>query len=303
MDKASSELIHDRASFDKIKKEKKRLAFTAGFRQINGFIINADHISQLFFTGTYQFENDWSVALAQFLNRHYFLNPNSNDMGLWIQDTELSINKKITNLPYKSQLNMQLSSTLPFSYYSQVNDILTVSTAQLNWSLNLNSLLNLQSRWWIKSLSVFISPVIRYYVSLYTTTPTFRESADGITRIEQSTGGSPLPELLFGIPGMGVNIGITNYFFLSGTYGRWVIFPYKTSNPRDISSSYDDYYHRHYYLFSLSGSWKIKKNWNISLSYSHVDRLDRQGRMEVVLLDDRISTWSLSTSYSFSFDL
>jgi len=300
LDKASSELIYNKTSVDKIKN--KRLALTAGFHQINGFIISADHISQLFFTGVYRFKNDWSVALAQFLNRHYFLNPNSNDLGLWIQDTELSINKKFTNLPYKSQLSMRLSSTLPLSYYSQINDILTVGTAQLNWSLNLNPLLNLQSQW-IKNLTVFINPVIRYYVSLYTTTPTLGKSTDGIPGIKQSIGGSPLPEFLFGIPGMGVSIGITDYFSLSGTYGRWVIFPYKTGYARDKSSFYEDYYHRHYYLFSLSGSWQIKKDWTVSLSYSHVDRLDRQGRMEMVLFDDRISSWFLSTSYSFFFDL
>ena len=291
LDKASVELVYEKDPTTKIKNEKKRFTSTAGLQQINGFIVSTDHISQLFFTGAYQFKKNWSVSLTQTLNRHYFLNPNSNDKGLWIQDTVLSLNKQFTDLPYKSRLNVALSSTLPLSYYSQINGILTVGTASFNWSLKLDPLLNLQSKW-IKNLTVFIKPVARYYVSFYTTSRTSG----------QSLGGTPLPEFLFGIQGLGVSLNITDYFSLAGSFGRWIIFPYKTNYTRDTLSPYDDYYQRHYYLFSLAGSWKIRKKWNVSLSYSHVDRLDRQGRLEMVLFDDYISTWSLSASYSFSFN-
>ena len=289
-DKASAELIYERKPTNK--KVKQRFTSTTGFQQINGFIVSTDHISQLFFTGAYRFKENWSVSITQTLNRHYFLNPNSNDKGLWIQDTVLSLNRKFTDLPYKSRLNIGLSSTLPLSHYSQINDILTVSTVYFNYSLNLKPLLNLQSKW-VKNLIFFIKPVGRYYMSFYTTTRTEK----------QSLGGTPLPEFLFGIQELGLSLNITDYFSLTGSFGRWIIFPYKiTSYERDKYSPYDGYYQRHYYLFSLSGSWNIKKKWNVSLSYSHIDRLDRQGRLEMVLFDDYISTWALSVAYSFAFN-
>ena len=292
LDKASLELTHERSLNNKeIKEEKKRFSSTAGFQQVSGFIVSSDHISQFFFNGAYQFKEKWSTSITQALNRHYFLNPNSNDKGLWIQDTALSLNRQFTNLPYKSQLNAGFSSTLPLSYYSQINDILTVSSVYLNWSLKLDSLFNLQSHW-IKNLVFSIKPIGRYYLSLYTTSRTFK----------QSLGGTPLPEFLLGIQSVGLSLNITDYFSLAGSYGRWVIFPYKTNYGRDKSSLYDGYYQRHYYLFSLSGSWIINKKWRTSLSYSHVDRLDRQGRLEMVLFDDYTSTWALSVSYSFSFN-
>lgn len=292
LDKASLELTHERnPNTEEAKAEKKRFSATAGFQQVNGFIVSADHVSQFLLNGSYRFKEKWSASITQALNRHYFLNPNSNDKGLWLQDTVLSLNRRFTDLPYKSRLNAGFSSTLPLSYYSQINDILTVSSVQLNWSLKLDPLLNLQSHW-IKNLVVFVNPIGRYYFSLYTTSRTFK----------QSLGGTPLPEFLLGIQGVGVSLGITDHFSLAGSYGRWVIFPYKTGYGRDKSSQYDSHYQRHYYLLSLSGSWIINKKWKASLSYSHVDRLDRQGRLEMVLFDDYISTWAMSVSYSFSFN-
>ncbi len=292
LDKASLELTHERSPNKENTKEKtKRFSSTAGFQQVSGFIVSADHVSQFFLNGSYRFKEKWSASITQSLNRHYFLNPNSNDKGVWIQDMVLSLNRKFTGLPYKSQLNTGLSSTLPFSYYSRVNDIITVSSVYLNWSLKLDPLFNIRSHW-IKNLAVFINPIGRYYFSLYTTSRTFK----------QSLGGTPLPEFLLGIQRVGLSLNITDYFSLAGSYGRWVIFPYKTNYERDKSSQYDSYYQRHYYLLSLSGTWIINNKWKASLSYSHVDRLDRQGRLEMVLFDDYISTWAMSVSYSFAFN-
>lgn len=294
LDSASSELIYEKKATDseQTKKETKKFNSTVGFQQINGFIISADHISQLFLSGLYRFAEKWSVSFSQTVNRHYFLNPNSNDKGLWIQDTALSVNGKFTNLPYKNRLTVTLSSTLPLSHYSQTNDILTVSTAYLNWSLKLDPLLGLQLKW-IKDINVFVKPVARYYSSVYTTSRT-----EG-----QSVGGSPLPEFLFGLQNVGLSFNITDYFSVSGGYGRWIIFPYKTTTyKKDKLGSYDDHYQRHYYLFSFAGSVKIKKQWTASLSYSLIDRLDKQGHLETVLFDDRLSTWAVSVSYSLSFN-
>ena len=184
LDKASLELTHERSpNKEEAKEVKKRFSSTAGVQQISGFIASSDHISQVFFNGAYQFKEKWSASITQALTRHYFLNPNSNDKGVWIQDTVLSLNRKFTDLPYKSQLTAGFSSTVPLSYYSQINDILTVSSVYLNWSLKLDSFFNLQS-YWIKNLVFFINPIGRYYFSLYTTSRTF----------EQSVGGTPLPE-------------------------------------------------------------------------------------------------------------
>ena len=220
LDEASSNLIYEKAPTEDSptqRKEEKRFRFDTGFQQINGFIVSSDHISQLFFAGTYQFEKSWSVSLTQKLNRHYFLNPNSEDQGLWIQDTILSIDTQFTGLPYDSRLKTGLSSTLPLSYDSQVTDLLTVSTVYFNWSLKLDSLLNFQSKW-IKNPVFFIKPVTRYYFSRYTTSRT----------MGQSLGGTPLPEFLLGIQSLGLSLNITDHFSLTGTYGRWLVFPYKT---------------------------------------------------------------------------
>ena len=281
----------DRDSSLKLSTEKKSkpFNFSLGFQQISGFIESADRVTQGFLTGTYRFKESWSLSASQTLNRHYFLNPNSHDKGLWIQDTIFSLNKKFT--PYKTRLRVGLSSTLPLSYYSNVNDIFTVSTLYLNWGVKLDPYLNLKSAWF-KNLTLFVKPVGRYYLSRYTTSRT-----EG-----QSLGGTPLPQFLAGVQSMGLSFSVTDRFSFNGAYGRWVIYPYKTQYARDENSQYDEYYLRHYYLFSFATSWRITKQWSLSLSYSHVDRLDRQGRAEIVFFDDQVSSWSLSTSYSFSFD-
>ena len=150
---------------------------------------------------------------------------------------------------------------------------------------------NLKSEW-IKDIVFFVKPISRYYVFVYTTG----------RKAGNSLGGIPLPEFLFGLQDAGLSFTVMDHFSLSGSYGRWMIFPYKTSYKRDKSSPYSAYYQRHYYLFSFMGSVTIKKRWKASLSYSLLDRLDRQGRIETVLFDDCLSTWAFSVSYSFSFD-
>ena len=293
MDEAAKDLVFEQMldSSKEEKKESQRFTSVAGLRQNHGFTPSADRITQLFFTGTYRFKKPWSVSLEQMLNHHYWTNPKSSDVGLRIEDTILSIEKEFDS--HKNRINIGFSSTLPLSYHSRFNDVLTVSTAYLNWNLKLTPLLNFQSEW-IKNPIFFIQPFYRYHLSLYTTTPTGGR---------QSLGGSPLPEFSFGIRSVGFKVNITDYFSLNGSYGMWAIFLYKTRFKRDKNSPYDRGYPQQYYTFSLSGSLKIKERWEVSLSYTHLDRRDKDGRLEMVVFDNRdalLSVWSLSATYSFS---
>ena len=284
VNRALSELIYEKDS--KLAGEDSENPFrsTVAFSHINGFIESSDRINRLSLTGSYGFKKTW-FSLAQVINHHYFRN-NSNDKGVWIQDAILSVQKEFKNfLGNDSSVTAGVSSTLPFSHYSQVNDIWTVSTAYLVWSLKLDSFFNVYKPEWIKNITFYIKPIARYYFSEYTTTPT-----EG-----QSLGGAPLPQFLAGIQNLGLRVNITDRFSLAGSYGRWVASTYKIAN--------DDYNLRHFYLFLIVGSLKIHKQWNLSFSYSHIDRVDKPGRTEFVVLDNRLSSWSVTASYSFSFNL
>ncbi len=293
LDTATLELVYEKATEDpnQIKKKKQQFGLSIGFQQVNGFIVSADHISEFFLKGLYNLNEEWSFSVLQSLNRNYFLNPNSEDQGLWIQDPVFITQRSFLKLPLNSLLKIGLSTTAPLSYKSQINDILTVSSVYFSWSLKLDPLLKWQSKW-AKNFVIFFQPVARYYSSFYKTSRT----------LGQSLGGTPLPEFLTGIQKIGFSFDITDYFYLTGSYGRWVIFPYKTKYGRDSSSNYDSYYQRHYYSFFLETGLNIKPGWDFALSYSLTDRLDRQGRIETVLFDDRLSLWAVSVSYSFAFD-
>ena len=287
IDKALSELLYEKDLTQTSKETDKPFLSTVNLGYINGFINSADRINQLSLTGSYQFLETWSLSFSQTINQHYFLNPNSRDKGIWIQDAVLSLQKQFKNLLKEDSLITGLSSTLPFSHYSQVNDIWTVSTAYIVWSLKLDSFLSSYKPEWIKDIFISIKPIARYYFSEYTTTPTKG----------QSLGGTPLPQFLVGIQSMGLKAHITDRFSLMGSYGRWMVSTYT------IGSDKYDYkkYLSHFYLFSFVGSFKIHKQWDLSFSYSHLDRVDKQGRRQVVFLDDRLSTWSVAATYSFSF--
>ena len=298
IDKTVSELIYEKGT--EVPSDKTEKSFSSNFNlsHINGFINSADRINQLSLTGSYNFLKSWSVSVSQSMNHHYFRNPNSRDKGLWIQDTLLILQKQFKKPALNSNFTTGVSSSLPFSYYSQVNDIYTVNTAYLIWSLTLDSFLSPYKPTWIKNITFSIKPIVRYYFTEYTTTPT----------IEQSLGGVPLPQFLRGLQNVSLSAHITDRFSLTGTFGRWWISTYTFEFKKtEYNDSYNNKnykkYLRHFYLLSLAGSFKIHKQWNISFSYSHVDRIDKQGRTEVVLLDDRLSTWALSSTYSFSFNL
>ncbi len=293
LDSASSELVYEKNEFSKERikeKEKKPFQSTVGLQLINGFNIRSDHIRQFFLNSAYSPSGAWSFSLSQAFNHHYFLNPNSNDRGLWIQDMSLFAHRQFKDLPYKSRLKASLSSTLPFSDYSQTARVWTVSTLSLSWSLAQTALFGFPLKG-IKNITFFIKPIARYYVSEYTTSPT----------AGQSRGGEPLPQFLFGLQSAGLRVNITDYFSFSGSHGQWLAYPYKTAYKRDRHSPYKRSYPKHYYLFSLAGNVTLKKQWDLSLSYTHLDRLNRQGRREAVLFDDQLSVWAVSLSYLFAF--
>ena len=294
IDKTVSELIYEKGAETTPDKTEKPFFSTIRLGHNNGFINSADRINQLSLTGSYRFLKSWSFSFSQSLNQHYFLNPNSEDKGLWIQDTLLFLQRQFKKPSLKSNFTTGVSSTLPLSYYSQVNDIYMISTAYLVWSLKLDSFLNPYKPNWIKNITFSVKPIARYYFTEYTTTPTEK----------QSSGGTPLPQFLVGIQSLSLTTDITDRFSFTGTYGRWVISTYKFKfDKTEYNKSHYKKHLKHFYFLSLAGSFKIHKQWDLSFSYSHVDRMDKQGRVEFVFLDDRLSIWSLSATYAFSFNL
>ena len=270
-------------------KTEKPFSLKAGLQYINGFIVSADRIGQFSVAGSYRFLKSWSVSVSQNLNQHYLRNPSSQDTGLWIQDTLLSLQRSFSG--GENSVTAGVSSTLPLSHYSKVNDIYTLGAAYLIWSLKLHSFLKSRPAW-LKDITFSLKPVARYYFSEYTTTPTKGQSA----------GGTPLPEFLFGVQTAGLTVSVTDRLSFSGSLGRWAVSVYNIS---PSSASRDpDYKKRlkHFYLLSFSTAFSFGKKWDMAFSYSHVDRVDKQGRVEATLFDNRLSSWTLSLSRSFSFD-
>ena len=199
IDKTVSELIYEKDAETAFDETENPFSSTISLGHNNGFINSADRINQLSLTGSYNFLKSWSFSFSQNLNQHYLLNPESKDKGLWIQDTLLFLQRQFKKPSLKSSFTAGVSSTLPLSHYSQVNDIYTVSTAYLVWSLKLDSFLNPYKPNWIKNITLSIKPIARYYFTEYTTTPT-----EG-----QSSSGTPLPQFLAGIRSLSLKTNIT----------------------------------------------------------------------------------------------
>ena len=301
---ASLNLIYEKpeeeAESSPDKKKAETYNVSGGFRQIFGFIESADRISQIFVSGSARFQESYSASFSQSLNFHYY-NREPNRTGLLgehfrFQDSLLYLTRT-DKLPYGNSLKTGLSFSLPISDISWRNGELTEATASLNWSFQFDSLLKRAGEGgikpaWLKNITIFASGLGRYYLSRWNTTPTKR----------QSFGGRPLPEFLFGVRQTGLSFNVTDYVSFSGTAGGWLIYPHKTYR-RDRHSPYRGrgYYPRLMYMFSFSSAFQLKP-WTAAFSYFHIDRMDKQGRRQILLFDDRRSTWSLSVSYAFSFD-
>ena len=271
-----------------------------GFQQVSGLTESRDRITRLSFVGLWKAHSGYVVFLDQALDRHYFLNPLSEDKGLWIQDTQVGVRAK--GLKWASgEVGGEGSLTLPLSYKSRVNSAITRFEAVAGLQVDLKSLAasgflvagdqEAQQRFF-KNLKFFVQPFGRWYLSRYTTTPTLRGD------LFQTRGGEPLPRFLWGLKGVGLSVDVGEGFSLRGSLGRWVVFPYRTRYENSFKLYGGRSYGQHFYLISLSASYKPAPKWKLSLSYLHQGRLDKEGRWEFLLLDDRTSLWSASVSYT-----
>ncbi len=271
-------------------KQEQPFSLKAGLGYTSGFITSADRAARFFASGSYQLSESLSFSLSQSLNQSFILNPNSGDTGLWVQDTLLSLQRRFELSSEESILTAGLSASLPLSYHSRLNDIYSLGTAYFMWRLKLDPFLKFLPKE-IKSVTFSLKPAARHYFSKYTTSPT----------AGQSDGGAPLPQLLFGIQAAGLSMDITDYFSLSGSYGQWAVSVYDISPAIAARPNYKKRL-RHFYILSLAGVFKPGGQWELSLSYSHGERLDQQGRTEAVAFDKWVSVWAFSLSRSFSFD-
>ena len=294
LDNASSEFVYEKET----KNQKALLNLTA--QQITGFIESTDSITQLSASLTYPIKNKLSFLITQVLNRNYYIKTDEIDnTGLWIQDTILSLNKQAQWFK-DSQFFFDLSSSLPISYYSRLNKVVTKTRLSMNASLNMLPLLKIKSSA-IQKLNFFIQPAFWYYLSA-PVTPIEKTNKKG-ERVIQSLGGSPLPQILYGLQNIGVSLKVSDQLSFSSSVGRWNIIPYKVKSKNEFSL-YDKKYHKPYYSLSLSAKYQIFKSLDLQLSYSHVDRLDKGGQIQnPVLFDDQVSTWIVSASYSFGKQL
>ena len=284
--KTASDLIYEKEALT----GEQPFSLKAGLEYTGGFIISADRAARLSASGSYRLSESLSLSLAQSLNQHYIRNPNSNDTGLWIQDTLLSLQKKFKLPSRENNLTAGLSASLPLSYYSRANDIYSLGTAYLTWSVKLDSFLGFLPKE-MKNIAFSLKPAARMYFSKYTTSPT----------IGQSAGGAPLPLFLFGVQAASLSMDITDYFSLSGSYGQWAVSVQNISPDAAGDPNYKKRL-RHFYILSLAGIFKPGKKWELALSYSHGERLDQQGRIEAVAFDKWVSVWAVSLSRAFSFD-
>ena len=290
LDSASSEFVYEKET----KNQKALLNLTA--QQITGFIESTDSITNLSASLTYPIQDKLSFSITQVLNRNYYIKTDEIDnTGLWIQDTVLSLNKTAQWFT-DSQFSFGLSSSLPISYYSRLNKVVTVTSLSMNASLKMLPLLKIKSSV-IKELNLFIQPAFRYYLSA-PVTPIKKINKKG-EQVIQRLGGSPLPQILYGLQNIGVNLKVSDKLSFSSSVGRWNIMPYKVKSKNEFSL-YDKKYHKPYYSLSLSAKYQIFKSLGLQLAYSHVDSLNKGGQIQnPVLFDDQVSSWLVSASYSF----
>ena len=63
------------------KKEQPPFSLQFGFNQINGMITGADLLSRLSLSLSYAFKWSWSLYFKQSMDKHYYLNPNSDKLN------------------------------------------------------------------------------------------------------------------------------------------------------------------------------------------------------------------------------
>ena len=295
LDKASSELVYEE---DQKESTPQKLSLSLKAQQITGFIESTDFVTNLSASFNYPIQESLSFSITQSLNRNYYILRDPVDRtGLWWQDTVLSLSKTAKWI-YDSQFAFGLSSTLPISYYSRLNKVSTVTALSVSASINILPLFQIKNPV-IKELSFSIAPALRYYFS-EPVTSTIKNK--GGRSISQTSGGSPLPRILFGAPSLGMSLKVSDKLSFSSSVGRWAVVPYESEfKSKNKFSLYDRGYFRQYYSISLSAQYRFFKSLSFQLSYSHLDRRDKAGRIQpYTLFDDQVSSWLVSVSYSFS---
>ena len=282
------DLIYDQKLEEKNQLIKDPLRLNIGWRYFNGFIENYNRIHQLSFNGSYQFKKSWFLSFNQSLNHQRFKFEGKSPFRL--SNTSFSLQKSLSNLTLNSQARIGLSSSIPTSAILEKERLEgTLNTTSLNvtWITQLLPLFNLETSR-IKNLYLLIQPVGSYYFSRWKTTPTG----------QNSQGGSPLPQMSFGFQRISLSLTPTDSLNFSGAFGFWLLYYYKSKYQRDKHSFYKRSYPNNIYFFSLSASWNVTKQLGLSLSYSLRNRADKQGRYELLLFDDRFSSWVFSVDYS-----
>lgn len=259
-------------------KQKSKTSVTVGASHNGGYYEDREQTTSIFASLTYKFNKKQSASIAQSFNQGYRVNPGVDDRGFKQNDTVLGFNQSIAEDFLTANWSGKLSTTLPISERSNRLDTITVTTLSFSAS---RSFLD-------KKLSASLTPMGRYYFSEYTTTP----SSPG------AGGGNPLPEYMLGIQAS-LTYSVSDQFSVNGGAGWTTTYYYQTQyeNPDPIYGFTNP--PKNSYSLSLGANYSITPKWGASLTYAHSDRYEKPWGTEYLIFNDRITTWSVGTSYTF----
>lgn len=256
----------------------KRVSVSMGASHNSGFYEDSAHTSSLFGSVSYKFNSKQSASIAQSFNQSYRVNPGVNDRGFKQNDTVLGFNQALAENFLEAKWGAKLSTTLPISERSNRLDVITVTTASVSASRSFGN----------NRFSASLSPRARYYFSQYTTTPTSLGSG----------GGNPLPEYLLGAT-VSLTYAAREDLSLTGAAGWSTQYYYRTKyeNPDPLYGFTAP--PKNSYSLSLGLNYSFNKQWAGSATYAHADRYEKPWGTEYLVFNDRVTTWSLGTSYTF----
>lgn len=261
-----------------VPEQRKSLSFSVGASHNSGFYEDSAHTTSLFGSASFKFNKKQSASIAQSFNQSYRVNPGVDDKGFSQNDTVLGFNHELAENFLSARWGAKLTTTLPVSERSNRLDVITVSTISLS-----------ASRYFYNNrLSASISPRARYYFSEYTTTP----SDPG------AGGGNPLPEYLLGAT-LSLSYSLNDKLSLSGAAGWSTQYYYQTQyvNPDPVYGFTAP--PKNSYSLSMGLDYSFTKRWAASFTYAHADRYEKPWGTEYLVFNDRVTTWSVGTSYSF----
>lgn len=260
------------------KKKEKPMSVSFGFSHLDGFYENTEPTTSFFVTGTYKFNDKQSASVSQSFNQAYRVNPGVDDKGFKQNDTLLSFRQMIAQDFLKSQWSGLLSSTLPISERSNRIDNYTITTATLTVS----------KAFLEKRLTLSLSPMARYYFNEFKTTPSYQGSG----------GGNPLPHYLYGAT-TAINYKWTDKLSTFGSAGWTEQHLHETQfeNPDPLYGFTAP--PQNSYSLSAGMSFLFTKQWSGSLSYAHGDRYEKPWGTEYLVFNDRVSTWSVGSTFTW----